>query len=240
MANSQGSGRKPVPAPAKIHYFKKRVPPAQPGWGRDVGRVTLELERPTIPEMALMEPEEVEEEQEEPVRSKSRREPEPQAKGRGGSAAPEADGRGSRKGRGASRKAAPEEAPPQGSVAERLNTARELVSKGRLDDARAILERLVKMGVASGPVHTELGAIYMAQGSLERALDRFDEALQREPMDLFARVCRGEARLEHGDLRLAREDLQRVLDMGTAGSPLVERAQQLLQRADEQGDRKRQ
>jgi predicted Zn-dependent protease len=226
----------------KIHYFKKREP--RVGYdprGRDTGRVTLELERPTIPEIPIDEPEE--EAEDEPVRAKALPPPEPapKSKGRGGSAASEPDGPSRRKSRGSSRRAASEdEAPPEGSLAERLSTARKFVSEGRLGEARAILERLVKMGVASGPVHSELGAIYMAQGVTDRALERFDDALNLEPMDLFARVCRGEARLGRGELRMAREDLQRVLDMGTAGSPLVERAQQLLQRVNEQGDRKRQ
>jgi predicted Zn-dependent protease len=226
----------------KIHHFEKRVTPAKddPRGGRDTGRVTLELERPTLPEFSLQQPTRA---SEEPVRSKARREstPTPRGKSRAGSAAPEADARASRKARGAStsRKAASEQQAPAGSLAERLGTARSLVSEGRFDEARVILERLVRLGVASGPVHSELGAIYMAQGSIERALERFDEALHLEPMDFYARVCRGEVRLWRGDLRLAREDLQRVLDMGTAGSPLVERAQQLLQRADASGGRKR-
>lgn len=239
MASSQGTGRRAPPAPAKIHHFEKRVTPAKddPRGGRDTGRVTLELERPTLPEFSLQEA------SEEPVRSKARREPTPTPRGksRSGSAAPEADARAARKERGASasRKAASGQPPPAGSLAERLSTARTLVSEGKFDEARVILERLVRLGVASGPVHSELGAIYMAQGSIERALECFDEALHLEPMDFYARVCRGEVRLWRGDLRLAREDLQRVLDMGTAGSPLVERAQQLLQRADASGGRKR-
>jgi hypothetical protein len=254
MASSQGSGRKSPPAPVKIHHFKKRAPHTSGApRGRDGGRLTLELEHPTLPEMPEVSeeppedppedpPEEVEEE---PVRSKppSRSEPAPRGKSRAGASASDTEERASRRSRTASvsRRAAAEddEEPPPGSVAERLNTSRRLISEGKFDEARVILERLVTMGVASGPVHTELGAIYMAQGFMERALERFDDALNLEPMDLFARVCRGEARLGRGDLRLAREDLQRVLDMGTAGSPLVERAQLLLQRADERGDRKR-
>lgn len=241
MASSQGTGRRSPPAPAKIHHFEKRVTPAKDDpRGRDTGRVTLELERPTLPEFSLQQPTRA---SEEPVRSKARREPTPTPRGksRAGSAAPEADARAPRKSGGAStsRKAAAERQAPAGSLAERLSTSRSLVSEGRFDEARVILERLVRLGVASGPVHSELGAIYMAQGSIERALERFDEALHLEPMDFYARVCRGEVRLWRGDLRLAREDLQRVLDMGTAGSPLVERAQQLLQRADASGGRKR-
>jgi hypothetical protein len=123
----------------------------------------------------------------------------------------------------------PEAEPAPGSVAERLATSRRLFSEGKLDEARSILERIVALGVATGPVHTQLGAIYLAQGAVERALERFEEALSREPEDLSAKLYRGEARLARGDLLLATTDLQHVLDLGMAGSPLVQRAQQLLQ-----------
>lgn len=232
MASSQGSGRKSPPAPVKIYHFKKRAPRPQRDLnpGRDGGRVTLELERPPFPELPIEEP--PEQAEDEPARPEPP--PKPAERPRR-----DAEGRASRKSRASRRAEADEEEPPPGSVAERLNTSRRLVAESRLDEASVILERLVTLGVASGPVHTELGAIYMAQGATERALERFEDALALEPMDLFARVCRGEARLWRGDLRLAQEDLQRVLDVGTAGSPLVERAQHLLQRVDEQGERKR-
>jgi Tfp pilus assembly protein PilF len=114
-----------------------------------------------------------------------------------------------------------------------------MIEEDKLEEARVVLERLVTLAVATGPVHTQLGAIYMAQGAMERALEHFEEALTRDPMDLMARMCRGEARLWRGDLRLAQEDLRSVLDGGTAGSPLLQRAQQLLQRIDEHQQRKR-
>jgi tetratricopeptide (TPR) repeat protein len=88
-------------------------------------------------------------------------------------------------------------------------------------------------------VQTLLGTIYMAQGASERALACFDEALEDDPSDLSARFHRGEARLDLGDLLLAREDLDYVLESGTAGSPLVQQALRLLQRIDELKDRKR-
>src|SRR5687768_14849673 len=134
MATSQGSGRRAPPAPVKIHHFEKRVRPAKDdSRARDTGRVTLELERPTLPEFSL---ERREQDDEEPVRPKARREPTPASRGksRAGPAAPEADGRASRKARGsASRRAASQEKPPAGSVTERLDTARSLVSQGELD-----------------------------------------------------------------------------------------------------------
>jgi hypothetical protein len=285
MANSQGSDRKPPPAPVKIHHFDKRAPRPEPG--REGGSFAptvpemrsvaehptlLEMrsaaEHPTLPEMRLVPPRfggaAIEPSplaplpKTEPPPPASRAEPPPPAakaeppppasKAEPAPAARSAERRAARKPRApaaGSTAAAPrapasaEAEPPPGSVAERLAAARRLIEGDNLEEARTILERLVTMGVATGPVHTQLGAIYMAQGSTERALEHFEEALSRDSMDLMARVCRGEARLWRGDLRLAQEDLQRVLEAGTAGSPLVQRAQQLLQRIDEQRDRKR-
>jgi hypothetical protein len=127
----------------------------------------------------------------------------------------------------------PEEEPAPGSVAERLATSRRLFGEGNLDEAGAVLERLVSLGIAPGPVHTQLGAIYLAQGAIEQALERFEEALLQDSEDLSAMLYRGAARLARGDLLLAVADLQHVLDLATAGSPLVEQAQQLLQLAAE-------
>ena len=227
MANSHGSGRRPPPAPVKIHHFKA-APRKHKPLGRDQGRTTLELERPTLPEMPIDEP--PEQAEAELARPTPAERPEPVAAEKA---------RASKKSRASRRASAAEEEPAPGSIAERLNTSRRMVAEGKFDEARVVLERLETLGVATGPVHTQLGAIYMAQGFMDRALERFEDALSMDSMDLFARLCRGEARLERGDLRLAQEDLQCVLDMGTAGSPLVERAQQLLQRAGTSGERKR-
>jgi tetratricopeptide (TPR) repeat protein len=148
----------------------------------------------------------------------------------------------SKKSSGAREKTPAGAQPALGSVAERLATARSLITEDQLEEAQLILERLVTMGVATGPVFTQLGATYMAQGATDKALEYFEEALSLDPMDLMARVCRGEARLWRGDLRLALEDLHTVLDAGTAGSPLVQRAQYLmeqLQEEQEEQERKR-
>ncbi len=59
------------------------------------------------------------------------------------------------------------------------------------------------------------------------------------PRRLSARLYRGEVRLEWGDLLLAEKDLQHVLDASTAGSPLVQQARRLLQRLNEQRNRRR-
>ena len=279
MAKSQGSGRKAVPAPVKIHHFEKPALGTAPGREREeFAGASL-----TVPELALMPPR----------KGGAASEPAgplPPAKAKAAAAAPVAapapaappvpaaparpaparaedpssaktelefpvaqpELAPSERGSGKSKRkksrtyqgpspsprtpSAPEAEPAPGSVAERLATSRRLFSEGKLEEARSTLERLVALGVATGPVHTQLGAIYLAQGAIERALERFEEALGRDPEDLSAMLYRGEARLARGDLLLATADLEHVLELGMAGSPLVQRAQQLLQQA---ADRKR-
>jgi hypothetical protein len=253
MAKSQGSGRKAVPAPVKIHHFDKRAPRKQAPGGRDGEE--LAGAHPTVPELALKPPRKggaaadpappvpaSKAEPPAPDASSAKTEPELPAQAE---PAPPARGGGKRSKKSRTYEGpspsprpppAPEVEPAPGSVAERLATSRRLFAEGKLDEARSTLERLVALGVATGPVHTQLGALYLAQGAIERALERFEEALARDSEDLSATLYRGEARLARGDLLLAVADLQHVLDLGTAGSPLVQRAQQLLQVA---ADRKR-
>jgi hypothetical protein len=126
-----------------------------------------------------------------------------------------------------------------GLLNERLATARQLFAQGQLTQARSMLEKLVSLGVGGAPVRTLLGTLYMAQGANERALACFEEALEEDPSDLSARLYRGEVRLGWGDLLLAQEDMDYVLESGTAGSPLVQQARRLLQRIDELRDGKR-
>lgn len=234
MSNSQGSGRKPAPAPVKIHRFEKRAPRSKDEPGRD--EEAFAGAHPTLPELAFTPPR------------------------MGGAAAPKAEpaaapkaepasdtkGRSARKSRSAVggppaswEKAPLEEESPPSAVTERLTTAQRLVAEGKPEEARAALERLVTLGVATAAVHTQLGAIYLAQGATERALERFEEALSLEPEELGTRLYRAEARLARGELLKAEQDLQHVLDEGTAGSPLVQRAQQLLQTVEKERDRKR-
>jgi tetratricopeptide (TPR) repeat protein len=245
MAKSQGSGRKATPAPVKIHRFEKRAPGTAPGRERE----ELAGAAPTVPELALKPPrkggaaaEPAPAKAQDPSSAKTELElpaaqPEPAPPERGSGKSKRKKSR-TYQGPSPSPRTppVPEAEPAPGSVAERLATSRRLFSEGKLEEARSTLERLVALGVATGPVHTQLGAIYLAQGAVERALERFEEALSRDPEDLSATLYRGEARLARGDLLLATADLRHVLDLGMAGSPLVQRAQQLLQQA---ADRKR-
>jgi tetratricopeptide (TPR) repeat protein len=120
-----------------------------------------------------------------------------------------------------------------------MATARSLFGQGQLTQARGILEKLVARGVGGAGAYSLLGTIYMAQGSLERALECFEDALARDADDLTARLHRGEVRLQKGDLLLAQQDLQHVLELGTAGSPLIEQARRLLQQLEDQRSRRR-
>ncbi|MDY7225513.1 tetratricopeptide repeat protein [Hyalangium rubrum] len=244
----------------KIHHFEKRAP--RPKSRRERDEEELASARPTVPELALRPPRKggaaadpappLPAPKAEPPAAAQAAEPPPPVKPEPPPAkveappapkeAPEAPARASRKSRRSQASRAPppsEVEPAPGSVAERLATARRLFTEGKLDEARTVLERLVTLGVATAPVHTQLGAIYLAQGATERALERFEEAISKDPQELSSLLYRGEARLARGDLLLAQQDLQRVLEEGTAGSPLVQRAQQLLQVAEEQRDRKR-
>lgn len=254
MANSQGSGRKSPPAPVKIHHFEKRsvrrgtpaqrpseVPMAEHPTVPEIPRASM-AEHPTIPEIPIVprlggaaaQPS-----QSSPLGPRPKSRAAVSERAEESSSGRRAPVRSSRKGSGG-REKTPAGAPPvQGSVAERLATARRLITEDQLEEAQLILERLVTMGVATGPVFTQLGATYMAQGSTDKALVFFEDALSLDPMDLMARVCRGEARMWRGDLRLAVEDLHTVLDAGTAGSPLVQRAQYLLEQVEEEQERKR-
>lgn len=236
MANSQGSGRKSPPAPVKIHHFEKRTVRTSPG--RRVSEAAA-AERPTVPEIPLEPRRGGAAAEDSPLTSRPKSRDAVSDKAEAAPSERGAPARSSRKSSGHREKTPGGGQPAMGSVAERLATARRLITEDQLEEAQLILERLVTMGVATGPVFTQLGATYMAQGSTDKALAFFEEALSLDPMDLMARVCRGEARLWRGDLLMALEDLHTVLDGGTAGSPLVERAQYLMEQLEEEQDRNR-
>jgi len=235
MTSSHKPDRKSPPGPVKIHYFEKEHAPRRGAPSRREPEDSPH-ERPTLPEFSL-EPRKggaaaAGTPPQAPARAKERASP-----ARGTPVVPPAP-------RASEKASAPADgdlgdATPSGLVAERIATAQSLFSQGQFTQARGILEKLVARGVAGAAAHSLLGTIYMAQGVLERALECFDEALARDPEDLSARLHRGEVRLEWGDLMLAQQDLQHVLDAGTAGSPLVVQARRMLQQIDDQRSRRR-
>lgn len=245
MTSSQGPDRKSPPGPVKIHRFEKKQAPRD-GASADGGHEDVAHARPTLPEFSL-DPKASREPQELPAHARPTL-PEfsiELRQGAAGGAGPLQDpprlkergapARGTPSGAAAASRAST----PSGLVSERLATARSLFSQGQLTQARAILEKLVSRGVGGAASHSLLGTIHMAQGSLDRALECFEEALARDAEELSARLHRGEVRLQKGDLLLAQQDLQHVLEVGTAGSPLIEQARRLLQQLEQQRDRRR-
>lgn len=234
MTGSDGRDRRAPPGPVKIHRFEKPPARAQEAAGRE--REDSVHSHPTLPELSLA------------PRGAEAPTPAPRAKPqalRSESASPKRASSSSREPRGAAKASgapadgARAEGLAAGLLSERLATARQLFSEGQFTPARAILEKLTALGVGGAAVQTLLGTIYLAQGAGERALACFEQVLQADPSDLSARFHRGEARLSLGDLLLAREDLDYVLESGTAGSPLVRQALRLLQRLDALKDSKR-
>ncbi len=242
MTSSRGADRKSPPGPVKIHRFEKK---RAPGRGSPAATGLEDAARPTVPELPLgpkgSRAEEVPaharptlpefslQPRPEGVVAPAPLQELPRRKERGSPA------RGAPSGQAAGARASA----ASGLVSERMATARSLFGQGQLTQARTILEKLVARGVGGAGAHSLLGTIYMAQGSLERALESFEEALARDAEDLSARLHRGEVRLQKGDLLLAQQDFQHVLELGTAGSPLIEQARRLLQQLEDQRNRRR-
>jgi cytochrome c-type biogenesis protein CcmH/NrfG len=104
----------------------------------------------------------------------------------------------------------------------------ELFSRGRVAEAKVIFEGLAA-NAADAFTFTMLGTIHLAQNELDKALGRFEEALELDPEDLAALVYRAEIRLQKKRFRQAVDDLQRAIGLGRSGEPFVDRARRLLQ-----------
>ncbi len=107
----------------------------------------------------------------------------------------------------------------------------ELFSTGRVAEARVIFEGLASTAAADPFIFTMLGTIHLSANELDKALERFERALQLEPDDVAALVYRAEILLQKKRLRPAIEDLERALTLGKPGEPFVERARRLLKLA---------
>lgn len=103
-----------------------------------------------------------------------------------------------------------------------------LFESGRVDEARRVFETVVQSGVQEAFPHTMLGTIYLSLGKQERALARFEAALELDPRDVAARVYRGEIRLGRGKLKQAVEDLRTAQRHGSKDDPFFDRAERLL------------
>jgi hypothetical protein len=105
---------------------------------------------------------------------------------------------------------------------------RALFERGRLPDARLVLEGLVASGVMEAFPYSMLGTVYLAQRDLNRALALFEAALALSPQDVAAHVYRGEIRLRQGKVEQAVGDFKYALSHGDPEDPFTRRADQLL------------
>lgn len=124
-------------------------------------------------------------------------------------------------------------------IAEMSLFGHHLFERGQLDEARAVFEKIVGLGVEEAFPHTMLGTIYLASGSPDRALALFEAALALDDTDLAARVYRAEIRLNAGRIDEATEDLDQAIEQGLAEDPFVDRAKRLKQMAEERARRQR-
>ena len=92
-----------------------------------------------------------------------------------------------------------------------------LYEAGRLNEARVVFEGLVAMDPAEAFPYTVLGAIFLAQHDLHRALALFEAALELDGDDVAALVYRGEIRLRLGQRTRAVQDLKRALAIDPDG-----------------------
>lgn len=86
-----------------------------------------------------------------------------------------------------------------------------LYEQGRLNEARVVFEGLVAMEPPEAFPYTVLGAIFLAQQDVHRALALFEAALELDGDDVAALVYRGEIRLRLGQRTRALDDLRRAL-----------------------------
>jgi tetratricopeptide (TPR) repeat protein len=106
----------------------------------------------------------------------------------------------------------------------------QLYESGRLNEARVVFEGVVAMDPAEAFPYTVLGAIFLAQQDVHRALALFEAALEIDPEDVAALVYRGEIRIRLGQNPRGERDLKRALEIDPDGptSPFSQRAREAL------------
>ena len=116
------------------------------------------------------------------------------------------------------------------SLAEVAVFGHQLYESGRLNEARVVFEGLVAMDPPEAFPYTVLGAIFLAQQDVHRALALFEAALELDCDDVAALVYRGEIRIRLGQTERGVRDLKRAMQIDPDGpqSPFSQRARQAL------------
>ena len=117
------------------------------------------------------------------------------------------------------------------SASDMMALVHELLSMGRLREAKIVFEGLMISDPTDAFTRTMLGTISLALDDSERALSHFEAALQLEPNDVAALVYRGELRLQHKKVRQAIEDFEHALVVSDEADPFADRARRLLKLA---------
>jgi len=247
MAESRTPGGKKGAAPVEVFHFPKRKP-SRASRPTDEGRAP----RVTLPDFSGDD--EPRESGDEPLVAPTAPKPARRRTPR------KSDSPG--KGRGSKRRAAPEEDPAVRQKAEQLQEVfsrpggqpgavsrteiaelclfgHHLFERGQLDEARAVFEKIVGLGVEEAFPHTMLGTIFLAQGQSDRALALFEAALGLDGRDLAARVYRAEIRFNAGRLQEAKSDLEQAIKQGPDEDPFTDRARRLLQMVEDRAKRAR-
>lgn len=109
------------------------------------------------------------------------------------------------------------------------NRGYQLLSSGRLTEARQIYEGLVAADPFDSVFHCHLGAVLWRAGEMERAFEEFDAAIRFNLANVDARAARGELYLQRGELKKGVEDLRAALENDPQGThPSSVRARALL------------
>jgi tetratricopeptide (TPR) repeat protein len=102
----------------------------------------------------------------------------------------------------------------------------------RFEDAKVVFEGLAQLDPSEAYYRTALGAVYLAQGSLDMAEQQFNRAVQLNPAEIAAYVNRGEVYLRQGKVLEAARDFKRAVELDPLKKdPLCQRAQALASAA---------
>lgn len=105
----------------------------------------------------------------------------------------------------------------------------QLMSSGKLEEARQIYAGLVAADPFDSVFHCHLGAILWRLGDVEKALEEYDAALRFNIANIDALAGRGELYLLKGEVKKGIEDLRKALENDPhAFRPSTVRARALL------------
>ena len=106
-----------------------------------------------------------------------------------------------------------------------------LAEQGRNTEAITVFEGLAALAPATAYFQAALGALWLREGELERALAYLDAALATDATDATALVNRGEAYMQSGNLAAARADFEAALRLSDVRLQPVATASRIRARA---------